>query len=105
MKLHLLCFSLVLGLATSCTAQRRQPKQEKIGDGTLIQVLPPDRIASIDDPVFVPAREGDAFMRDDEPVLGLYDGSMAKAYSLWHLDGHEIVNDALPGLGPVAVTW
>ncbi len=44
-------------------------------------------------------------MAPDEPVLGLFDGQVAKAYSLWHLDRHEIVNDKFPGFGAVAVTW
>ena len=86
-------------------AQRRQMEGEKIGDGMLYTVLPPDRIPAINNPVFVSAKEGDKFMAPDEPVLGLFDGKVAKAYSLWHLDRHEIVNDSLPGMGPVAVTW
>ena len=97
----------VLGLLLpgALWAQRPPLKGEKIGDGILHTVLPPDRIPAIDDPVFVSALEGDKFMAPDEPVLGLFDGQVAKAYSLWHLDRHEIVNDKLPGFGAVAVTW
>ncbi len=82
-----------------------EPRQEQIGDGILMHVLEPDAIPAIDEPQFVSAKEANSFMKDNEPVLGLYDGKVAKAYSLWHLDQHEIVNDSLPGLGPVAVTW
>jgi hypothetical protein len=38
-------------------------------------------------------------------VLGVFDGQVAKAYSIWLLDRHEVVNDSLPHLGPIAVTW
>ena len=43
-------------------------------------------------------------MSDDEPVLGVVVGRDARAYSLWHLDRHEIVNDTIGKL-PIAVTW
>jgi hypothetical protein len=43
-------------------------------------------------------------MRDDEPVVGIIANGVAKAYSTWHLDHHEIVNDTVAGR-PVAVTW
>ena len=97
----------VLGLLLPSTAraQRRPVHGEKIADGVLLNILPPDQIPSIDNPVFVSAKKGDKFMAPDEPVLGLFDGQVAKAYSLWHLDRHEIVNDNFPELGAVAVTW
>jgi hypothetical protein len=88
-------------LAVGLAAQR----QERIGDGVLLHVLPPDQIPAIDRPEFVSAAEGNKFMAEDEPVLGVFDGQVAKAYSLWLLDAHEIVNDSTPGLGPIAVTW
>ncbi len=66
-------------------------------------VLAPDDIPSIDDPRFVRAAVAD-FLEDDEPILGVFDGRVAKAYSLWHLDHHEIVNDTL-GDEPIAATW
>jgi hypothetical protein len=43
-------------------------------------------------------------MRDEEMILGVYDGKQARAYSTWHLDRHEIVNDRL-GETPIAATW
>ncbi len=89
----------------ACQSQQQEPRQERIGDGILMHVLEPDAIPAIDQPQFVSAKEAKAFMHPNEPVLGLFDGKVAKAYSLWHLDRHEIVNDSLPGLGPVAVTW
>lgn len=95
----------LMALVLPAAAQRPEPKTEQVGDGVLLHVLPPDRIPAINQPEFVSADEADKFMAGDEPVLGLFDGKVAKAYSLWQLDQHEIVNDRLPGLGAVAVTW
>lgn len=40
----------------------------------------------------------------DEPVLGVRRGTVARAYSLWQLNHHEIVNDQVGDL-PLAITW
>lgn len=87
-------------------AQRRPLQEEKIGDGTMVTVLPPDAIPAVSQPAFASRQEAEKWMLDEEPVLGLVDPvtGQAKAYSLWHLDRHEIVNDQLGGR-PVAVTW
>jgi hypothetical protein len=75
-----------------------------IADGDPIaRVLPVDAIPAIDAPVYVTASKA-GFMRDNEPVLGVVHNGIAKAFSLWHLDRHEIVNDDFDG-APVAVTW
>ena len=107
MKTRRFIFSLLIavGLALPSQAQRRM-QEEKIGDATMYTVLPPDAIAAISTPGFVSRQEADKWMADDEPVLGLVDPvtGKAKAYSLWHLDRHEIVNDHLGGK-PIAVTW
>ncbi|MGH9805544.1 MAG: DUF3179 domain-containing (seleno)protein [Candidatus Acidiferrales bacterium] len=97
--------AVMVALALPAAAQRPEPKMEKVGDGVLLHVLPPDRIPAINQPEFVSAAAADKFMAGDEPVLGLFDGEVAKAYSLWQLDQHEIVNDRLPKMGAVAVTW
>lgn len=66
-------------------------------------LLPPDAIPAIDAPRF--ERAADAkFMAEDEPVVGVVVDGFARAYSTWHLDRHEIVNDVI-GRTPVAVTW
>lgn len=104
--MRLLAVSLLAGaLALGSAAQRSVPRTEKIGDGVLLHVLPFDRIPALDNPQFVSAAEADKFMSKDEPLLGVFDGTVAKAYSLWHLDHHEIVNDTTPRFGPIAVTW
>ncbi len=95
-----------LTLLALASAQRRALPEEKIGDGMLVTVLPPDAIPAVTKPVFISRAEAEPLMANDEPVLGLVDPStgQAKAYSLWQLDRHEVVNDNLGGK-PVAVTW
>ncbi|UCE03541.1 MAG: DUF3179 domain-containing protein [Candidatus Latescibacterota bacterium] len=65
------------------------------------QLLPRNAIASIDDPVFVPAAE--ASMPDDAWILGVVVGDEAHAYSLNLLNRHEIVNDEADGRAFAAV--
>jgi hypothetical protein len=98
------CAALVTIVAgTLALAQVRLPDPRVI-DGDRVQtVLPPDAIPAIDDPAFVRAANA-AFMRDEEPVVALVHRGIAKAYSVWHLDRHEIVNDQF-GPDPLAVTW
>jgi hypothetical protein len=80
------------------------PRLETLEGSRVSALLPPDAIPAIDTPQFVSASEASAFMKDDEPVLGVMHDGAAKAYSLWHLDRHEIVSDRLGSQG-VAVTW
>ena len=80
------------------------PPELVIQGDPLMKLLPRDAIASVDDPVMVPAAAADSFMRDEEMVLGVFSGGQARAYSTWHLDRHEIVNDRL-GETPIAATW
>ncbi len=108
MARRLVILSAVAGLllGTAANAQRRPVQEERIADGVMVSILPPDAIPALTKPVFLPRTEADRLMCDDEPVLGLVDPvtGQAKAYSLWHLDRHEIVNDQLGGK-PIAVTW
>ncbi len=101
-------FILAVSLASVgfANAQRRPLQEEKVGDGVLATVLAPDAIPAVTHPVFAPRAQAERWMQDDEPVLGLVDpvSGQAKAYSLWYLDRHEIVNDRL-GDQPIAVTW
>jgi hypothetical protein len=88
------------------TGSRRVPADiptEDLRGSPLYKVLERDAIPAIDEPRFVPAAAA-SFMKEDEPVLGVFDGRAAKAYSLWLLDHHEIVNDTL-GERPIAATW
>lgn len=88
------------------TGSRRVPADiptEDLRGSPLYKVLERDAIPAIDEPRFVPAAAA-SFMKEDEPILGVRDGQAAKAYSLWLLDHHEIVNDTL-GDRPIAATW
>jgi hypothetical protein len=73
-------------------------------DDALVQVIEENRIDAIDEPVFVPAPEAAGFMSPDEPIVGIEAGGQARAYSLWLLDRHEIVNDRAGDL-PLVVAW
>jgi len=97
--------SLVLAAALGVAAAPQRPWTEvAVIDGDpVMRGLPKDGIPAIDRPVFVRADDA-TFMDDDEYVIGVFDGAIAKAYSTWHLNGHEIVNDTL-GSASIAVTW
>jgi hypothetical protein len=68
------------------------------------RVLPPGRIPAIEEPRFVGGEAADDQMKQEEPVFGLVVGDEARAYSLWQLDRHEIVNDRFGGTA-FAATW
>ena len=65
------------------------------------QILPRGRIAAVDDPVYVSARE--AQIPADAWVLGFEIDGRAFAYSLNLLNAHEVVNDAVAGHSFAAV--
>lgn len=79
------------------------PQVAELEGDKVYSLIQPDRIPAIDEPLLVAAATAD-FMADDELVLGVVLGGVAKAYSLWHLDRHEIVNDRLGGEA-IAATW
>lgn len=64
---------------------------------------PRDGIPALTEPKFVPAAAA-SFMRDDEQVLGVFLGGVAKAYPTRILSWHELVNDYYRDL-PVLVSW
>jgi len=65
--------------------------------------VPKDGIPSIDRPDFATASDAN-FMSDNDLVLGLIINGEARAYPLFILVWHEIVNDIVGGI-PVAVTY
>ena len=86
-------------------AQRPEPKVvATIGGEDVYELLPVGGIPAIDDPSFLTGEAADAQMRPDEPVLGVILDGEARAYSLWQLDAHEIVNDELAGTA-ITATW
>ncbi len=64
---------------------------------------PKDGIPSIDNPVFASVSDSD-FMSDSDVVIGLEINGQAKAYPIFILVWHEIVNDHVGGI-PVSVTY
>ncbi|MHC4267256.1 MAG: DUF3179 domain-containing protein [Planctomycetota bacterium] len=68
----------------------------------LQNVLPRDAIPAIKNPEFVSA--SDARLDDNEPVLGMIIDGESRAYSVYLLNHHEIVNDKI-GDKAFAVTW
>lgn len=62
-----------------------------------------DGIPSIDKPDFLAAGFA-AFLRNDDPVLGVSRGKLARAYPLRILNWHEVVNDRIDGQ-PVAISY
>ena len=58
---------------------------------------------TVDHPEFVPASQA-TFAGDNDRVIGVMDGNIAKAYLAADLAQHGVVQDRLSS-GPIAVTW
>ena len=95
----------VLLLAAPVRAERPEPEViATIGGEDVYKLLPVGAIPAIDDPEFVSGFEAEKQMKAEEPVLGVVIAGEARAYSLWQLDAHEIVNDEIAG-SAIAATW
>ena len=97
----------LIGLAVTISAEAQRPKPKvvaTVGGDDVYQVLPVGAIPAIDNPTFVSGAAANAQMSADEPVLGIVLDGEARAYSLWQLDAHEIVNDEIKGTA-IAATW
>ena len=97
----LLCIALV---ASSLQAQRREPEKTKVHGHTMYTLLNPGEIPAIFEPEFMPVSQSDRFFYPEEPLMVVRDGDIAKAYSTWQLDRHEVVNDYINGKA-ITVTW
>ena len=91
-------------LISSAHTQRPEPKKMEVRGHTMYTLLEPGGIPAIFDPEFVSIKTADSFYYDDEPLIAVSSGNVARGYSTWHLDHHEIVNDVLEGTA-IAVTW
>ena len=91
---------ILLGGAAGALVATRVSRAEDVPKGYQ-QIVPRGRIASVDDPRFVPARN--ARLPGDAWVLGVVVEGEARAYSLNLLNRHEIVNDRAGGLSFAAV--
>ena len=100
----LVSLGLVLLLASPTAAQRPEPKKTEVHGHTMYTLMEPGGIPAIFEPTFLPVAQADSLYYSDEPMIAVVDGSEAKAYSIWHLDQHEIVNDYINGKA-ITVTW
>lgn len=95
----------VLLIVTVVQSQNRpEPKKTEIRGHTMYTLMEPGGIPAIFEPEFINVTEAESTYYADEPVMVVADGDEAKAYSIWHLDAHEIVNDYINGKA-ITVTW
>ena len=86
--------TLLAGIAALALAQTPQGTQPP---------LAPMPYTAIHQPEFVPASEA-AFLQDEDILLGVVSGKVAKAFPAADLSQHGAVADQLPD-GPISVTW
>ena len=96
--------SVITSVRNSSTQRMRVKAIATIEGDTWYQVLPSNAIPAIMEPVFLSGNAASAQMSDEEPILGLLINKEARAYSLWQLDAHELVNDKFGDVS-IAVTW
>ena len=104
---RLVMAAVVIGFALTIPAAAQHPKPKVVAtvDGDdVYQAVPVGAIPAIDNPTFVSGAAANAQMSAGEPVLGIVLDGEARAYSLWQLDAHEIVNDEIKGTA-IAATW
>lgn len=87
---------LVLPVAQATPAKQAQTAPAKQSRG----IMP---YTAVFDPQFVPASEA-GFLHDDDTVIGVARGQVARAYPAADLTQHGVVLDQMPD-GPIAVTW
>lgn len=97
-------FVLAFLVGSACEAQKQSPETTEIGGYTLYTLLNPGDIPAIFEPEFVGVEEAGGQYWPDEPVIVVVAESEVRAYSTWHLDHHEVVNDRIGG-SAIAVTW
>ena len=95
MKHYTFIFTLLLFI-TCCAIAADHDKDP------IITLLKFDAIPAITKPQFVPAAK--AKLDADAPVIGVTFNGESHAYSLYLLNGHEIVNDVV-GEKKIATTW
>jgi uncharacterized protein DUF3179 len=89
-----LILALVIGIAIPAVGQTPAATPDP---------LPPMPHTAIDHPEFVTAAEA-TFLEDDDILLGVANGKVAKAFPAADLAQHGAVADRMPD-GPVSVTW
>ena len=85
-------------------AQSRDMSVTLIEGDTMYTLMEPGDIPAIFDPELSPLQADAGDFDPDEPLLVVSVGQDVRAYSTWHLDHREVVNDRI-GDTPLAVTW
>lgn len=85
-------------------AQKQKPKETEIAGHTMYTLLKPGDIPAVFDPEFIPIDQADDVYYPDEPLIAVVDGDVAKGFSTWYLDHHEIVNDYINSKA-ITITW
>lgn len=91
-------------LPAALPAQQREIKEAEVHGHTMYTLLAPGDIPAVFEPKYVPISIADEYYYPDEPLIAVIDGGEAKAFSTWHLDHHEVVNDYINGKA-ITVTW
>jgi hypothetical protein len=95
---------LLIAMSIVFLGQRPEPEKTIIKGEPMYGLLEPGDIPAIFNPEFISVTEAKNYYYDEEPLLMVVDGDKSKAYSTWHLDRHEIVNDYINGKA-ITVTW
>lgn len=97
-----ICLFLLTGCILGMSDRHTVAAEVDYSRDTIQTLLPFDAIPAIRNPRFVTASEAD--LRDDAPVIGVNFNGEQHAYSIYLLNGHEIVNDIVGGI-KIATTW
>lgn len=95
---------ILLLFINNINAQRPTPTMTEVLGHTLHTVLKPGDIPAIFQPEFDGIDQAKKLYYADEPLMVITAGAEVKAYSTWHLDHHEVVNDFIGGTA-IAATW
>ncbi len=103
--IFVIILSLVMTTSVfSQTRNRPKPQETEVKGHTMYTLMKPGGIPAIFNPEFITVAKARETFYPQEPLIVVADGDSAKGYSIWHLDGHEIVNDYINGKA-ITVTW
>ena len=104
-SLNILLMAVLFALV-GCLPGASTPNAVAVEEGysrdAIETLLPFDAIPAIRNPQFVSASEAE--LGDSAPVIGVSFKGEHHAYSIYLLNGHEIVNDVVGGV-KIATTW
>ncbi len=101
-KLILTVIFVLLALPTAMA--QRNIQKDTIQGHIMYSVLKKGDIPGIYNPEYYDAAKAAEVYFDEEPIMVVSGETSSHAYSTWHLDHHEIVNDRIDGVA-LAATW